>query len=294
MKLSVEAFLFDNALMNYCVYALTGAWIGVRIRLLPTLTVSLIGAVYALLSLFVEPLLRAWYCRVPCFLLFSLPLFRTAGTPLRTLPFLLLSAATVGGSALMLTLLLGGSITKDGTILGTVPLRAALVSAAIASMLPRLMRAMLLRRNRSALYTPVVVRLKTHTYRMTALIDSGNLLREPATGLPVLLMDRAPDRPLLPVPYANASKSGVLYGERARSVILSEYGVAVDCVCAQSPLPIAHAEAILPEAVLPVKWRTKHDQKAFAHLVAPAFAAARWQTHYLLVHSHKRGLARAA
>ena len=57
MKLSIEAFLFDNALMNVCVYALTGAWLGFRMRLLPTMLLSLIGAVYALLSLFMLPAL---------------------------------------------------------------------------------------------------------------------------------------------------------------------------------------------------------------------------------------------
>ncbi len=289
MKLSIEAFLFDNTLMNACVFALTAVWLGVRIRWGPTLLVSLCGAVYALLSLFVEPTLAQWYVKIPCFLALSLPLFRSAGSILRSLPFLLLSAATVGGLALMLTLLLGGRIASDGSLIGTVSLRAALVSMLAAAMLPRLMRTILRNRKKRPLYTSVTVRFKTHTYRLKALIDSGNLLKEPITGLPVVLIDRTPDRPTVPIPYANAAQSGLLYGERAGSLILTEFGgVSVDCFAARSPLPITDAQAILPESVLPNEWRTNDDRMDTAPLVAPSASSARWQTHYLLVHSHKR------
>ena len=295
MKLSVEAFLFDNTLMNACVFSLTAVWLGIRIRWGPTLLASLLGAIYALLSLFVVPLLREWYIKVPCFFVLSLPLFHDDGSAFRTAPFLLLSAATVGGFALMLTLLFGGQIASDGSLIGTVSMRAALISALLAMILPRLMRTILVSRKKRALCTTVTVRLKTHTYRLKALIDSGNLLKEPVTGLPVVLIDRKPDRPSIPIPYANTAQSGILYGERARSLTLPEYGgVSVDCIIAGSPLPIADAEAILPESVLPNQWRTEHASMAFAHLVAPFASPARWQTHYLLVHSHKREFAGTA
>lgn len=295
MKLSVERFLIDNALMNYCVFALTAVWIGIRIRLLPTLFVSLIGAVYALLSLFVFPVLREWYLKIPCFLLMTLPLFRSGGSYLRILPFLLLSAATAGGFALMLTLLFGGSVTADGTILGTVPVRAALLCAAIAATLPRLMREILQIRKKHALHTDIVVQLRTNTYRLRAIVDSGNLLREPVSGLPVLLMDRAPDSESIPIPFGSMQDNGLLLGERVQMLILPEYGGStVDCICARSPQPIVGAQAILPESVLPSKWRTEHDCVDTTYLDSPARAAARWQTRYLLVHSHKRRASRTA
>ena len=131
MKLAIEPFLLDNTLMNACVFFLTAVWLGVRLRLLPTLLASLIGAVYALLSLFWLPVLREPFIKLPAFLIVALPLYKRAGPFWRTLPFLLLSAATVGGAALMLTMLLGGRITADGTLMGTVPLRAALFAGCL-------------------------------------------------------------------------------------------------------------------------------------------------------------------
>ena len=295
MKIAVEPFLIDNTLMNYCVFALAGVLLGVRVRVLKTVLASLFGAVYALVSLFLVPLLREPYLKLPCFLLIALPLYRGAGRRLLIVPYILLSAVTVGGAALFLTLLLGGTVSMDGALIGTVPIRAGLASAVAASLLPRVMRALLLARRKRALTTEIRVRLKTHTYRLKALIDSGNLLTEPLTGLPVLLIDRPVDAPRLLIPFANLSGDGVLYGERAVSVELADYGgLSVDCICAHAPSPIADAQAILPERVLPHDWRRRNAEPGFTLLGTPAYLASRWQTRWLLVRSHKRKSSSAA
>ena len=295
MKVAIEPFLFDNTLMNCCVFSLTAAWLGIRVRLLPILSVSFLGAVYALASLFLLPELREPYIKLPVFLAGSLPLYRRAGPFYRVLPFLVLSAATTGGTALMLTLLLGGSVSYDGTLIGTIPVRAALLSAFSAICLPRLMRSLLYMRRKRSLHTQVCIRLQIHTYRLNALIDSGNLLREPVSGLPVLLIDRPIDRRSRPIPFYRVSGEGILYGEHPIRVTLPEYrNAAIDCICAESPEPIYGAQAILPEALIPQEWRTSHDCVVETSMGTPADTAARWQKNYLLVHSHKRRTARTS
>lgn len=295
MKIRVELFLFDNALMNFCVYRLAAAWMGVRLRTVPAACVSLCGAVYALVSLFIVPTLREPFLKLPCFLLLSLPLYRRAGTMLRALPYLLLSAALAGGTAMLLTLAFGGTVYADGTMVGTVPMRAALLSLAAASCLPRALRGLLYTRRKRALHTEIVVRLRERTYRLDALIDSGNLLTEPVTGLPVILLDRPVDRPEVPVPFHKLSGGGMLYGERPRSVTLVQYGNAgVDCIAAQAPEPIGTAQAILPEVLLPYEWRSSNDRMVSPYAGTPARVAAHWQTQYLMVRSHRRRPAAAA
>ena len=294
MKITIEPFLFDNTLMNCCVYLLTAAWMGVRVRMLPVLGVSFLGALYALIALFYVPLLREPLLKALFFLLLSAPLFRRAGW-FRTIPYLLLSAALTGGTAMLLTLYFGGSVYADGTMIGTVPVRAAMLSTVAACSLPRLIRRLLLIRRRNSLYTRITVQLETHVYRLDALIDSGNLLREPVSGLPVLLIERDVDRPTYPIPFDKLSGSGVLFGERPVSVLLTEYGnTAVDCVCAKAPEQIGRAQAILPESLLPYDWRVQNDQMDYTHLGSPAFVASRWQTRYLMVRSRKRGTPAAA
>lgn len=289
MKIAVEPFLIDNTLMNCCVYLLAAAWMGVRIRICPTVFISLLGACYAFASLFLVPLLREPYCKLPCFLLLSLPLFRRSGGILKPIPFILLSAALTGGAAMLLTLQLGGTVYADGTMIGTISLRAAMLSAVCALCLPRLIRKLLSVRKRQALHTELAVSLAEHQYRLDALIDSGNLLKEPISGLPVILIDRDVDRPLRPIPFAKASIQDVLYGERPISVTLPQYGnAAIDCFLAKAPEPIGSAQAILPESLLPYDWRTMNDSVALSYLGSPARAASHWQTRYLMVRSCKR------
>ena len=291
MKLLIEPFLLDNTLMNCCVYQLTAAWMGVRVRLFPTVVVSMIGAVYALLSLLFVPILRSPLLKIPCFLILSLLLFRKAGT-WRSIPFLLLSAALTGGTAVLLTIQFGGRVYADGTVVGTVPVRIALIIAFAALFLPRAIRRILLVRHRNALHTCVVIRLAAHTYRLDALIDSGNLLNEPLSGLPVVLIDREVDRPLRPIPFEKVSGSGMIFGERPISAKLPEYGnTVIDCFCAKAPERIGTAQAVLPERLLPYDWRTKNVRMDFSYLGAPAHLASRWQKQYLMVRSRKRGTA---
>lgn len=294
MKVTIEPFLLDNTLMNCCVYLITAAWMGVRIRMLPTVGVSLLGAIYALVSLFWVPFLRMPYFKIASFLILSLLLFRKAGA-FRAIPFLLLSAALAGGTAMLLTIQLGGSVYSDGTMIGTVPVRAALISAFAALCLPRMIRKLTEIRKRHTLHTEIVVELASHTYRLDAMIDSGNLLKEPMTGLPVILIDPPIDRPRMPVPFTKLSGSGILYGERPRSVTLTGFGnAAADCICVQSPTPIGKAQAILPESLLPYDWRMRDDRMAVSYLGSPARAAAHWQTRYLMVRSRKRRPSAAA
>ena len=295
MKLEIEPFLLDNTLMNLCVYRLAAAWMGIRIRTVPTACVSLVGACYALLSLHWLPQLREPYWKLPCFLLLSVPLFRRAGGMIKAIPFILFSAALTGGFTILLTLQFGGKVYADGTVVGTVPVRAALLSGVIASFLPQMIRRMLGIRRRHALYTEAVIRLSTHTYRCKALIDSGNLLKEPISGLPVILINHDVDRPLRPIPFRKLSGNGILYGEHPVSVSLLQFGnIEADCYCAKSPERIAHADAILPEILLPNDWRIQDDNVAVSYLVSPARTASHWQTQYLMVRSCKRRTSAAA
>lgn len=82
-----------------------------------------------------------------------------------------------------LCLLLGGSLS-GGALIGTVPLRVALLGAAAAALLPRPVRAFFSAvRGRSRRVRLRIV-LDDRTLELTALADSGNLLTEPLSGKP--------------------------------------------------------------------------------------------------------------
>lgn len=60
MKVSIEAYLLDNLMMNYLVLRLACTFFGARAKQLWLFAASLLGAVYALLSMSVLPILSGW------------------------------------------------------------------------------------------------------------------------------------------------------------------------------------------------------------------------------------------
>lgn len=59
---------------------------------------------------------------------------------------------------------------------------------------------LLLRRGESTQYVSVAIRHGAHRITLTALVDSGNLLRDPLTSLPVIVISRRAAAKLLPLP----------------------------------------------------------------------------------------------
>ena len=98
----------------------------------------------------------------------------------------------------------------------------------------------------------MLISLPDRTLELLALLDSGNLLTEPLSGLPVVVV-----KPGLlplggrPVPYRTMDSTGFLYAIRPISLQV-DYGgwLEVDAFLAESPMPLDGADAIIDSALL--------------------------------------------
>lgn len=229
MELSIELFLLDNLMMDLLMLHLAAAIGALRLRPVAAVAAALGGAVYALLSLTAVPLLRTLPCKLLLCVLASLPLTHGLRELPRALLALFLSACLTGGLLLALTLLLGGTLS-GGALVGTVPLRVALAGAVAAAVLPRLVRAFFSAvRDRSRRVRMRVV-LEDRTLELTAFADSGNLLTEPLSGKPVVVVER------MLMPLAEGGAPRPLCGARRRRFSLcgaapSDTGVLRRVVC---------------------------------------------------------------
>lgn len=261
MKISIEWFLLDNTTMNVCIFLLASVLSGIPMKWRALLLFSLGGAVYALLATFYLPLLQTVWLKLVAFGLLAIPMHEK-GTPiLITLACVLISAAMIGGAVLLITLLTGGTIRAEGTVIGTIPLRSSLIGLAVSLMIPRLVRLIIRQQRMKSLHTKILVRLQGTDKEFDALIDSGNLLIEPLSGLPVVLLNDPgipKDRPIV---YQTQGGTGVLYGAHPERVVLNDYrNCSVDCFVASAMQPIRDADAILPELLLPKEWRNKNEK----------------------------------
>lgn len=251
MKLSIELFLLDNLLMNYLVLKLASVLCGKRLRALPALAVCLLGAVAALLSMSSAPVLQTPPAKLLLGLLMALPLKRSWKRYYAAVLYLFIASFFMGGLMLVLSMVFGGGMSS-GALIGTLSLRILLLSLAACAAAPRVARALvavvLTRKKR----VRMLVSLPDRTLELVALLDSGNLLTEPLSGLPVVVV-----KPGLlpeggrPVPYRTMDSTGFVYAIRPISLQV-DYGgwLEIDAFLAESPMPLDGADAIIDSALL--------------------------------------------
>ena len=292
MKISIELFLLDNFIMNYLIFVLAAVLSGTRMKMGYAALSALVGAVYALLSLAGLSFLRWLPIKLIAFGLMALPL-RAKGQKYHYLLLsVFLAAFLLSGTLLFLTGLFGGSVQSDGAVAGTVPIRVALLGAGLGATLPRLFRKLFAAHHLRAHTERLAILLGGQTRACTALIDSGNTLIEPLSGLPVILVSWALPVGGRSIPYQAQGGAGVLQGLRpARILFAGMY--EVDAFICTAPQPIVGAQAIFPSQLVPNEWRGYHenDPKPIRKTTAVAVQTARQK---LLVHPFQRNPARPA
>ncbi|MDD3401507.1 MAG: sigma-E processing peptidase SpoIIGA [Eubacteriales bacterium] len=291
MRVSIEWFLIDNTVMNCLVFMLSSTLLGTRVRFRSVLAFSLVGAVYALLSLSAFPVLQSLWCKGILFLLFALPFLKTGRSYLSALMCVFISAFLLGGLLTFLTLMLGGSVSKNGTLMGTVPIRAALIGGLLCAVIPRYMRSLIRQRRIKESIVPLRIRTKQGEITLQGFIDSGNLVTEPITGLPVIFVAMNVEGSI-PVPFADASGGGVCLAQRPNSVKV-KLGVwqSVDAFIATAPNRIDHGEAIVPLTLLCDDRRKNNDKKIFGVALSKTVFG---KGKDYLVHAFRRNAAAAA
>ena len=254
----IELFLLDNLLMNLLIVRLAAALLSVRPPLYRQLAAASASAAYAALAAYLLPWLSGPAAR-------PLPLALMAGaipakTPkgfLHAAVATLFATLTAGGAALVIALAFGGGVI-NGFIAGGAPLRTALLAAAAASVMPRAVRSILLRRAPSGLLVELTIEHAGITRSFTALVDTGNGLAEPLTGLPIAVLScRALARyARLPVRVNTAGGQCVLYAFKPDRMLVE--GMPVSALVAVTGQRM-RCDALVPPSLYPEALTRKAD-----------------------------------
>lgn len=293
MKISIELFLIDNTVMNYAIFACAGAIGGIPLKQGRLWLFSLFGAVYALFSLFYIPILMHPALKLIFFFLLGMPFVGCGRGYFKGTLLVLISACLIGGIVTFLCTQLGGMRTEDGAWIGTPSLRIALLSVCLALSMPRWVRSVLIRRETETRKVAVKIRHDDIAYVAEGFVDTGNLVCEPISGLPVVLVERSVcgDHP---IPIRTASGEAVLWAKRGSILFLQIAPTEIDCFFATAPHIANAGNAIIPSTILPYRWRCSHVREAAYPVFAAVVRFRIWQKQFLLVHSYKRKPAKAA
>ena len=214
----IDILLLINFSMDFIALFLTAHLIHEKARALPLASASLIGAVYEALRLFVSgSQLLSVLSDVACAVLMCVIAFGAAEL-IRTVLTFVCSSVIIGGTMTALYSLagmgdglfsVGDGAAADGTF--RLPfgrfIPAAAESAAFGLVLCRALRSRLGRKKCSCL-----IRLGGRSVELSGLCDSGNLLCDPLSGKPCILLTQAAAAMLLPPELCTAAPSGRMGG----------------------------------------------------------------------------------
>lgn len=195
MTIYIDVVLIENLIMNYIILFATGIILKIKIKNLRLIIASLIGAIYTLIS-YISNL--QIYSNMIFKIILSIVIVYIAFYPQNVkymckyvLIFYLTSFA-FGGAAFALIYIVKPQETliKNGMFLGTFSIKTILLSALIAFFV--IVTAFSIVKNKISkkdMFCNIKIEINEKIIETKAMLDTGNLLKEPITNTPVVVVE---------------------------------------------------------------------------------------------------------
>ena len=230
MTIYIDIIIVENLIMNYIILYATGLISKSKKSYLRMFLASLIGAIYATLEYVLKVNI---YSNIILKTILSIIIVYVAFYPqnakkmCKQLVLFYVTTFTFGGIATYLIYVLKPQniIIKNGMYVGTYVLKVIFIGAIVGTII--LAAAFKMAKNKLTkkdMLCKVKIRLNGKEETVEAMVDTGNMLKEPITGTPVVVVERNSLYELLPKEILNNTES-ILGGdfEKIPEEIKKEY-----------------------------------------------------------------------
>ena len=195
MTIYIDVVLIENLIMNYIILLATGLILKEKIKNIRLLLASLLGAIYSVVSyvsileIYASMVLKIILSIVMIYIAFN-P--QTMKKMWKDILLFYLTSFVFGGAAFALIYIVKPQeiLMKNGLFLGTYPLKTIMLGAIIAFII--IMTAFTVVKSKITkkdMFCEVEVQLNGKVIETIAMIDTGNLLKEPITNTPVVVVE---------------------------------------------------------------------------------------------------------
>lgn len=228
MTVYLDIILIENLCMNYIILLATGLIVKNKINGLRILLSSLLGSIYAVSS-YVTNL--EIYSTIIMKIILSITMIYLAFNPknlkqmLKQLVIFYLTSFAFGGCAFALLYFIRPQdiLMKDGVYIGTYPLKIAILGGIVGFVVINISFKIIKGRiNKKSMFCDVEIYLKDKVSEVHALIDTGNLLKEPITGNSVIVVEKEKLYNLIPETILDNIEE-IMYGGKNLEDIDTEY-----------------------------------------------------------------------
>lgn len=196
MTIYLDVVLLENLCMNYIILFATGYIMKLKIKRWRLLISGLLGGIYAVVS-YVEilPIYSNLFMKIALsigmvYLAFDAKKIKQL---VMQLVIFYLTSFVFGGCAFALLHFIRPQdiLMKNGVYIGTYPLKIALLGAILGFILTyvafQIVKTKL--KKKDMIYT-IEIKLGERKIELKAMLDTGNMLKEPITGMPVIVVEK--------------------------------------------------------------------------------------------------------
>lgn len=204
MTVYLDVILIENLCMNYIILFATGYIMKLKMKHLRIIISSLIGGVYAIISYIdIIPVYSTLIAKI----ILSVSMVYIAYYPknvklcLKELLLFYLVSFVFGGCAFALLYIIKPQniLMKNGVYIGTYPLKVALIGALVGFILTYLaFRLIKGKISKKSVFYEVRIFFKDKIVDVIAMLDTGNLLKDPISQMPVILVQKDKLNELIP------------------------------------------------------------------------------------------------
>lgn len=205
MTVYVDVVFMENLFMNYIILFATAVINKVEIRLIRILISSILGSIYAIVS-YTNILSNSTGLIIK--ILLSVAMIYIAFYPeslkrfMKQLLIFYLATFTFGGVAFALLYFIrpGEILIENGIYIGTYPIKIALLGGIVGFVIITIAFNIIKGKiSKKDMFCDISIYINSKRKEMRAMIDTGNLLKDPITGMPVIIVEKEELKSLLPV-----------------------------------------------------------------------------------------------
>ena len=206
MTIYLDVILIENICMNYIILFATAYLLKTKRKQIRLLLSSLLGSIYAVVSYM---LMLESYSNIFIKMMLSIAMVYLAYHPsniksmLKHLLVFYLTSFALGGCAFALLYVIRPQdiLMKNGVLIGTYPLKVAILGGIVGfAFLAITFKVVKGKFSKKNMFCNVTISFKGKKQEVKAMIDTGNLLKDPITGEPVIVVEKEMLTQLLPNP----------------------------------------------------------------------------------------------
>lgn len=228
MTIYLDIVILENICMNYTILFATGIINKRKINYLRIFLASLLGGIYAviaymsILEIYSNILVKILLSICMVYIAFKSEKIKVL---LKQLLIFYLTSFTFGGVAFSLLYFIRPQdiLVKNGIYIGTYPIKIVLISGILGfSILVVAFKVVKGKINKNNMYCHIDIKLFEKTKKVKAVIDTGNFLKEPITGAPVVVIEREELLGLVDENIIN-NIDKIINGELSEEIDISKY-----------------------------------------------------------------------